>query len=255
MDGERADQPRNGIQVIARAADILRALERHRDGLSLGEIAQLVNLPRSTVQRIVDALDHEGLVIAASPGGGVRLGPALLSLAAATTFQIAAFARPTLEELARQTGETVDLALLNHDKAVFIDQITGTQRLRAVSAVGASFPLHCSANGKAMLAAMTSAELARLRKRLDLPPLTANTITDWDSLGRELDRIRTAGVAFDREEHSIGISAVAAALRAPNGELAAISIPVPTQRFTEIEHTLVERLTKCIDTLRARLAP
>ena len=145
---------RQGVQVIARAAALLRALEKHPDGLSLGELARALALPRSTVQRIVDALDREGLVIAASAASGVRLGPALLALAAATRFHIAEVARQTLEALAKECGETVDLSLADQDKVVFIDQVAGTHRLTAVSALGVSFPLHSSANGKAVLAAM-----------------------------------------------------------------------------------------------------
>src|SRR5262245_24446006 len=70
------------VQVIARAATILRALEEENTGLSLGQIAQRVNLARSTVQRIVAALEAEKLVIAATPNGRVRLGPTILRLAA-----------------------------------------------------------------------------------------------------------------------------------------------------------------------------
>ena len=119
---------RQGIQVIARAAALLRALERRPEGLSLGELAKAVSLPRSTVQRIVDALDDEGLVLAASASSGVRLGPALLSLAAATRFHIAEAARETLEALAKECGETVDLSVLDQHKVVFIDQVAGTHR-------------------------------------------------------------------------------------------------------------------------------
>ena len=115
---------RQGIQVIARAAALLRALERRPDGLSLGELAKAIDLPRSTVQRIVDALDNEGFVLAASASSGVRLGPALLALAAATRFHMAEAARDTLEALAKECGETVDLSLVDQDKVVFIDRST-----------------------------------------------------------------------------------------------------------------------------------
>ena len=74
--------PRSGVQVIARAAAVLRKLQDHPAGLTLGELAKLLKLPRSTVQRIVEALADENFVIAASPTRGVRLGPALLALAA-----------------------------------------------------------------------------------------------------------------------------------------------------------------------------
>jgi DNA-binding IclR family transcriptional regulator len=239
--------------VIARAADILRALQQNPEGLSLGEIARLVDLPRSTVQRIVDALDNESLVIAASPSGGVRLGPALLPLAAATKFEIADLLHPTLAQLARDTGETVDLAVRDQDKLVFIDHIPGTHRLRAVSAVGVSFPLHCSANGRALLAALPEPELERLRQRLRLTRLTEHTLTSWAELERVLARVRRSGVAYDREEHTLGICAVGTAVRGPTGELAAVSIPVPTPRFAARERELTRKLLEWRQTVPRRL--
>ncbi len=92
------------VQVIARAATILRALEDENAGLSLGQIAQRVNLARSTVQRIVAALETEKLVIAATPNGRVRLGPTILRLAASVRSDFISLARPFLERAVGRTG-------------------------------------------------------------------------------------------------------------------------------------------------------
>jgi IclR family transcriptional regulator, acetate operon repressor len=253
IEEEALGNERQGIQVIARAAAVLRALEKRSEGLSLGELAKAVDLPRSTVQRIVDALDNEGLVLAASSTSGVRLGPALLGLAAATRFHIAEASRETLEALARDCGETVDLSLVDQNKVVFIDQVAGTHRLTALSAIGLSFPLHSSANGKAVLAAMPDDEIAKLRKRLRLTAMTPNTITTWDRLDREIDAVRQSGVAYDREENSLGISAVSVAIKSPAGEVAAISIPVPTQRFADSEDELTRAIVKHVSRLQKKL--
>lgn len=252
-EDEAPTSERQGIQVIARAAALLRALERRPDGLSLGELAKAVSLPRSTVQRIVDALDSEGLVLAASASSGVRLGPALLALAAATRFHMAEAARETLEALAKECGETVDLSLIDQDKVVFIDQVSGTHRLTAISAVGVSFPLHSSANGKTLLAALPDDEIAKIKKRVRLTALTPNTITTWAQLELELAEIRRTGVAYDREENSIGICAVSATIRSPSGELAAISIPTPTQRFNSRSTELSEALIRHTGRLQQKL--
>ncbi len=246
---------RQGIQVISRAAALLRALESHPDGLSLGELARQVGLARSTVQRIVDALHREGLVIAASASSGVRLGPALLALAASTRFHIGEVARQTLETLARECEETVDLSLLDQDKVVFIDQVAGRQRLTAMSAVGISFPLHSSANGKAILAAMDEADVAALRKRLRLTAVTPNTLSTWDALEREIADVRKSGVATDLEENSLGICAISMAIRSPAGEIAAISIPVPTHRFTANREGLEKLLRQHCAALQRKLNP
>lgn len=253
MATKTGDTDRVGIQVISRAAAVLRVLESHPDGLSLGEIASAVSLPRSTVQRIVDALDSEGLVLAASSARGVRLGPALLSLAAATRFEIAEAAHETLLALARESGETVDLSVVDHDKVVFVDQVPGRQRLTALSGLGVAFPLHSSANGKAVLAAMSAGNRAKLKRKLALTAQTENTITSWEVLEREIETIRETGLAFDREENSTGISAVAMAIESPSGELAAISIPAPAQRFRENEKALAATLLKYGQELQQKL--
>lgn len=251
MAAEKDQQ--GGIQVIARAAAILRALERHPNGMSLGEIAAAVSLPRSTVQRIADALAAEGLVLTASSARGVRLGPTLVSLAAAARFEIAEAARDTLAALSRESGETVDLSVVDNDKIAFVDQVAGTHRLAAISGLGVAFPLHSSANGKAALAAMNDTALAKLKKKLTLTPLTANTLTSWEALEREIAEIRKSDVAYDREENSAGISAIAMSVKSPSGELAAISIPVPTQRFGENEQALVKLLRRHVETLQQKL--
>ncbi|MEI8163244.1 MAG: IclR family transcriptional regulator [Betaproteobacteria bacterium] len=240
---------RQSIQVIERAAAILRTLQKGSGGLTLGEIAKAVGLPRSTVQRIVDALSKESMVIAASPAHGVRLGPALISLGAATHFPIVDLARPSLESLAKATGETVDLSVMNRYNMVFVDQVSGTHRLTAVSAVGVAFPIHCSANGKAVLALMTDDELKKTYKHLNLSRHTEKTITSLKGLDKELEKIRKTGFAYDKEENSIGICAIARAFRSPSDELVAVSIPVPTQRFMSNESTLARALEIEFDAL------
>jgi IclR family acetate operon transcriptional repressor len=237
---------RNGVQVIARAAEILRALEGS-DGMSLGQLAGRVGLPKSTVQRITAALDSENFIVSASPSGRLRLGPALVRIAHSIRFPIAETARPYLRELSEETGETVDLAVLDGDKAVFVDQIPGSHRLRAVSAIGVSFPLHCTANGKSMLAALDDEELCQLKKKIHLTAFTENSIRSWKKLQQELLRIRESGIAYDHEEHSIGISAIGTAIIGFEGEIAAITIPIPTVRFSKKEAELAKALRLCRD--------
>jgi DNA-binding IclR family transcriptional regulator len=123
----------------------------------------------------------------------------------------------------------VDLSVLSHSRALFIDQVVAPHRLRAVSAVGAAFPLHCTANGKAFLAALPPPRLAGLSGNLDR--LTPHTITEPAVLERELEQVRADGVAYDREEHTAGICAVAAIVRELAGIPLAVSVPMPAQRF------------------------
>jgi DNA-binding IclR family transcriptional regulator len=236
-----ASNAKSQVQVIARAASILRALEDENAGLSLGQIAQRVNLARSTVQRIVAALENEKLVIAATPNGRVRLGPTILRLAASVRSDFIALARPHLEKLSADLQETVDLATVKKDHLVFIDQVIGSHRLRTVSAVGETFPLYCTANGKAYLAQLTDAAVEALIGKT-YPARTPRTITRLDALIAELRSARASGVAFDREEHASGICAAGVALYDPLGNAVAVSVPVPSQRFAGREKEIAERL-------------
>jgi DNA-binding IclR family transcriptional regulator len=229
------------VQVIARAATILRALEDENSGLSLGQIAQRVNLARSTVQRIVSALETEKLVIAATPNGRVRLGPTILRLAASVRSDFTSFARPFLERLSEELHETVDLSTVKKDHLVFIDQVIGSQRLRTVSAVGETFPLYCTANGKAYLAQLSDSAIEALIGRA-YESRTPKTLQRIDALLAELKTARRTGIAYDREEHTLGVCAVGVALHDPLGNAVAISVPVPTQRFPDRHTMIAERL-------------
>jgi DNA-binding IclR family transcriptional regulator len=241
------------VQVIARAAAILRALEDQSLGLSLGQIAQRVDLARSTVQRIVAALESENLVIAASPNGRVRLGPTIARLATSVQTDFVSIARPFLIKLSDELRETVDLATVKKDHLVFIDQVIGSQRLRTVSAVGETFPLHCTANGKAYLAELDEIAIARLIGT-KFERRTAATLTRLDELLKDLKAARKSGIAFDREEHTPGICAAGIVMRDPLGNHIAISVPVPAQRFAENQTLIADRLLATKRALEERLA-
>ncbi len=238
---ERPASTKNHVQVISRAAAIMRALEGESAGLSLGQIAERVGLARSTVQRIVAALEAEKLVMAASPNGRVRLGPTILRLAASVRTDFAAFARPFIVRLSHELRETVDLSSVRKDHLVFIDQVIGPQRLRTVSAVGDSFPLYCTANGKAYLSMLDDLGVERLIGRA-YEKRTPKTLTRLDALLADLKSSRKTGVAFDREEHTLGICAAGVCLHDPLGNAVAISVPVPAQRFHDHEQKIAERL-------------
>jgi len=250
---QRVTSEKSQVQVIARAAAILRALEEETAGLSLGQIAQRVGLARSTVQRIVAALQAEKLVMAASPNGRVRLGPTILRLAASVRTDFVSMARPFLTKLSNELHETVDLATIKKDHLVFTDQVIGSQRLRTVSAVGETFPLYCTANGKAYLAELDRADIERLIGKT-YERRTPKTLTRLADLLEDLNPVRRSGVAFDREEHTVGICAAGVAMRDLLGNAVAISVPVPTQRFHDRQAQIAERLLATKHALEAHLS-
>ncbi|HEX7759374.1 MAG TPA: IclR family transcriptional regulator [Caulobacteraceae bacterium] len=237
--GER-DQ---GVQVLARAAEMLRLLKVNPAGLTQAEIAGHLGLARTTVHRILNALADEGLVEPSGSGSRHRLGHEIIYMAEAVRSGLVTEIHPLLQNLSDEIHETVDLSVLERAQLTFIDQVVAPQRLRLVGVIGANFPLYCTANGKAILASLPPRTLDRmLPSRLEA--LTPNTITSPDALRRELDQVRKRGVAIDREEHSEGICAVGVALLgSPLGQ-AALSVPIPAQRFEEKREIAIEALLR-----------
>jgi DNA-binding IclR family transcriptional regulator len=219
------------IQVISRAASILRVLGEDTGGLSLGQIAGRVNLPRSTVQRIIAALSSEHLVSVGQRAGRIQLGPAIRHLAGQSRLSDPEILTTALAAISNRTGETVDLAILDGNAMLFIDQIVGRHRLRAVSETGEHFPLTSTANGKASLALLPR-ETALNLARAELSETGKLQTAKLDHLLEELEGITQTGLAFDRGEHTEGISAAGFAITDSNGRIYAISIPVPSTRFT-----------------------
>ncbi|SLN55340.1 IclR family transcriptional regulator [Ruegeria meonggei] len=242
---------KGGIQVISRAASILRVLKEGQSGMSLGKIADRVDLPRSTVQRITSALSEEKLVISDANGGGLRLGPELSALAGAAHYSIVEHCRLLLTELTQKTGETTDLAVMRGIGMVFLDQVPGVYRLTTVSQVGEVFPLTTTANGKACLAQLSKEDAIKLvRNEWGRNGIQRNV----DEFLAELEAVRERGLAYDLDEHSAGVSAIGFSFVDWAGELHAISIPVPTTRFARqratIEQALIETSTNIHQTFR-----
>jgi DNA-binding IclR family transcriptional regulator len=236
------DRLPTGVQSIARAAAVLRALERSPEGLGITELATATELPKSTVHRLVGALAEEEL-LARGADGRARLGPAISRLGNAAHEGLAERLRPVLLSLRRELDETVDLSVLDGGSARFVDQVPAPRRLRATSSVGELFPLHCTANGKALLAGLP-AEAAESLLPPRLAQLTPRTIVSRPALLEELSRVRETGLAFDREEHTLGICAVGVAIGEGGAPVAAISVPVPAQRFGEAEGRIAAALTR-----------
>jgi DNA-binding IclR family transcriptional regulator len=242
----------SGIQVIARAGEILRLLGVNDRGLTLREVADATGLPRSTVHRIVLALAAEELVSWDPQQGKAEIGTGLVGLALGRGHRLRDTVHPYLESLSRRVGETVDLVVLRGDVVVFVDQVVARQVL-VVSAIGAVLPAHATACGKALLAALPGDEVAHLLPE-KLERCTPNTITDRTVLMRQLEVVRVSRLAYDREEQAEGLSAVAALVRNAWGEVASVTIPAPSLRFAGRESELSAALLETCDELDRILA-
>jgi IclR family acetate operon transcriptional repressor len=233
------DNEASGKQVIARAAAVLKTLEGRADGLTIAEITRASELPRTTAQRIVVALQAQQMVVAVD--GRVRLGPALTRLAGSTFLDVVGIARPHVEALSRATRETVNLSVLRGNHAVLVDQVASDHELRVVTPVGSALPLHCTAHGKALLAAMGDDEIAA-RLGDEWERRTRNTIAALAPLLKELARIRQAGVSYDEGEHLEGVNGIGMRLETRTAERYALSVAMPEVRYKDARAAIAERM-------------
>ena len=237
----------SGKQVIARAAAVLRALENQTGGLSLAQIAKGADLPRTTVHRIVAALEAQQLV--SSGAGGVKLGPAIARLAASAHTDVVAVLRPHAEALGRRTRETVDVCVYRGLHAVSVDQYCSDHELRVVSAVGTAYPIHCTAHGKALLAQMPDEALARLfGERLEAR--TGQSIAALARAGRVRHR-RGPGHGHERALRAVA-GRTGPAFPRPAGTAAVGAIAVQGGSRSRARYQAVK---VWIGRLRARLQP
>ena len=217
-----------GIQVIARAAAILRELGDHPDGRSLAEMARALDLPRSTIQRIIGALETEGLVEMASQQGGYRLGPELGRLIYHTRIDAITIVRPLLEKLCIDVNETVVFCGIENSQVLVIDRIIAEQTLRVVPTMGVMHvPFHTTSVGKAMLATMTDEKVRTLLT--ETLPAHERTKARMAALMEDIQDIRKSGVAEDYEDYASDLASLAIALETYLGTYA-VAIVAPVTR-------------------------
>jgi DNA-binding IclR family transcriptional regulator len=217
------------IPVIDRMMEILGELERHAGGLNIGEMTQLLKLPRTTVYRIMNTLQiHE--VVRRDDDGVYHLGRRLLALAAHTSTRysdarLATICQPFMDKLAAELGEGVKLNIIDADGAMVLAAAQGRREYALTVAAGQRMPIHASAAGKLILAHQP-ADVVDYWLNQPLPAYTSKTITDTAKLRAAMASIKRAGWAFDEGETAPSIQAVATPIFIKNGELAAaISVP------------------------------
>jgi DNA-binding IclR family transcriptional regulator len=238
---EVATTPAGGVQSVDRALTILQVLARAGE-LGVTEIAAELGVHKSTAFRLVATLESHGMVEQHQGRGKYRLGVGLLRLAGATTarLDLVQEARPVCRQLAQDTGETVNLAVLSGSSALYLDQIAGTSALQTHNWVGQHIPLHATSNGKVLLSGLETAEVERRlgdehgHGSRELPAYTHRTVTSRDELLGQLVTVREQGYAVAADELEVGLTAVAAPVRSAHGDvIASISISGQTFRLPD----------------------
>jgi len=202
--------------IIKRVLQIVQLIVQDHKQFGVTQISQALSINKSTVFGILKALQAEGFVVKDPATKKYTMGPGLFELSA-NVFKrtdLATLARPFLEQLAEQVGETVILGAKQNNHVKFLDVIEAKKDLKISSHVGAKIPVSAGATGKVVLSFMEDREIVSLFKEKGLPQFTEKSITDLNLLIGEVAKVRKQGYALDFDEYLKGTTAVAAAIRA-----------------------------------------
>lgn len=221
------------LRLIARTFALIELL--CDGGRSISELSLMSGLPKGTIHRILQKLVALGYV-RQELNGNYALTTKLLEVGhhALYSLDIQKVARPHLEQLARETKETVLLGILEEGYSVLLDQVHAP-RDRSVAVMvrlASRTPAHSTSIGKVLMAYLPEETLARLLAMMPLTPVTNHTITSENELKRQLDKVRVDGYAINNEENYEGIVAIAAPIMDYNGDaVAAVNVAVPSFRL------------------------
>jgi DNA-binding IclR family transcriptional regulator len=222
------------VQSVTRAVTVLEILARAGEA-GVTEIAAELGVHKSTAFRLVAALEQGELVAQDTARGRYRLGVGILRLAGATgaRLDLVQESRGVCQALAREVGETVNIAVLSGRDALYLDQVVGPSALALHNWAGQRIPLHATSDGKVLLAYLFQGRLAEVL----VPPLqrfTEHTITSMRRLERELADVRERGYATAVEELEVGLTAIAAPVHDAEGVVtASVSASGPSFRLSE----------------------
>jgi DNA-binding IclR family transcriptional regulator len=227
--------PAEQMQTLNRAIAVLDCFSQEQIELGVREIARMVNLSTSATGRLLSAMRELGILSQNPETRAYSMGARVLSWAGVynATIEVRNHAAPVIDELRQLTRETISLYILEGEERVCIERQESPQGLRVVTRVGRRLPLYAGSAGKAMLAFLPMEQQDSILLAKPLEPLTSKTITDPESLRRELKKARDKGYAASVGEWIEDAAGVAAPIFNQRGEvIAALSISGPTQRFT-----------------------
>ena len=253
-DQESEGRQRAGVQSIGRAFAIMEEVARHRDGIGLADLSKRVGLHNSTTFHLVKTMVSLGYVRQVKDGKRYRIGGPLFALAASALDEIemVSLATPILEELSRETGESSHFAVRMGDAVVVIARTAGSGAFQLAGRVGVVRPAHCTALGKIILAALHPHQVDRFLDRAGLKACTSKSITDVETLRRELDEVRRDGIAFDDGEFDSEVRCVAVPVRDFTGQVTgAIGISGPIWRLSI---QALQNRARAVQTSAARLS-
>ena len=230
----KLSKPYDGTQAVVRALTILKSFSDHKPLWTLADLSRTLNLNKTTVFRLLTALESEGLVRRDSFADTYALGPemVLLGARAMRSYPLREVCKPDLKVLAETSRETATLEILTGRDVLILDEARGAHLIGSVQSIGTRWPAFATSTGKSILAHMPAEEVSGIL-RGPLTQYTPKTITDPQRLRREFVEIKRRGFAIADEALELGFRAVGAPLFQHDGAvIAAISVGGPSARMT-----------------------
>lgn len=205
------DEKKGKVKSLSKAIDILDILSASRSGLSLSELSERCGYPKSTTHALASTMRDRGL-LRQLPNGDYALGMRLFEYGSAVSrgFDISALSRPYLESLSSLTGANSVISLIDGESAVSFDYAVSSSGVQILPEIGVRLPLHCTSQGKLMLAYLPQSRVQSLFRRNIMRQYTRHTIVDLSDLCRQLDCIREEGYAVEDGEYKVGLRSVSA---------------------------------------------
>ncbi len=222
-----------GDGTVGKALDVLDMVASHGRPVRFSDLLEKSSFPKATLYRLLQTLTHQGMLQLDPETGAYTPGMRLVRLAHTARAQssLAPIARPWIDSLASETGETVHLAQLDGGQVLYVDKRNATKPVDMFAQAGKVGPAYCTGVGKAMLAFLPEEQLASAIDRQSFFPHTPHTLASAEALRDELTTIRAQGHAFDREEHEPGIICCAVPILTKGGRvLGALSVTSTTAR-------------------------
>lgn len=236
-------------ESAGKALDILFYLANISDGVSLARLSKETGMNKATALRYLNVMESKGVVERCHSGW--TLGLSLFELGSKVPVRqiVAEKVRPIIERLARESGESVNVAYLAGESAIFLDRAEANRSLRMRSMPGGRLPLYCTGVGKAILSQLSDERIRAILGPGPLEKVTDSTLTDPEDIIHEANHAREQGYGIDREEFEIGLTCYAMPLRLLGSDfVGAISISGPTARMKnpEIRSHFLALLTQAV---------
>lgn len=237
--------PNTGHRPTIRVLDILELLATNPNGLTLTEFAHAIGSSKSTLMPVVHTLAHRKFISLDKTTHQYRIGISAYCIGASysdnkTTLQ---FIQTEMKEITAQSGEICQMGIFDNGQILYIAKIDSDNPVRIVSYIGKRLPAYCTALGKAILSTKTMEEIRKIYPN-GLPPLTQNSVTDFDVLERQLAEINSSGFAYESGEVIEQTECIAVPLLKNAISFAAISVSIPTFRATAEKRALIRTLLK-----------